>query len=82
MSDPHDRRHDETTQAPPPRRSGASIGWAVNGIVFGVILLLPGACSLFFIALGMVSGIAIVGLAIGALGIWMILAGVSKLRRR
>ena len=61
---------------------GEITAWAVTAIIFGVILLLPGACSVFFIAVGLITGVGILGLAIGALGIWMIWYGISALRRR
>jgi hypothetical protein len=51
-------------------------------IIIGVVLLLPGACSLFFMAMGVNSGVAALGLLISAGGVALIIAGAGRTGRR
>ena len=67
---------------PTPPRPPRNIGLAVVLIVFGVILLLPGACSVFFFYAGLVTWIGFTGLAIAAAGVWMIAKGTLTLVQR
>ncbi len=60
-------------------------GWARAALlIFGVILLLPGACSAFFLVAapsGVTSDIApiwFLGVALGALGVFLIVKGSSR----
>jgi hypothetical protein len=68
--DPHADRHEP--QPPSGNQSGC-----LNAlmIVAGVILLLPGICSLFFIYGGMTSGLAALGLLVSAGGMALIVMG-------
>src|SRR5262245_27189470 len=73
MSDPNQRPQDGTPdgRVPPPARGRP--GWAaVLLVVLGVVLLLPGVCSVLFIYVGLVTPVAMVGLAVSAGGLWLI----------
>jgi len=66
-------------QQPPPRpaarpstRPARNIGLAILLILCGLILLLPGACSVFFLYDGVVTWLGFMGLAIGLAGLWLI----------
>jgi hypothetical protein len=69
--------------APPPRRSGWLTAFM---IIIGVILLLPGICALIFGA-GMshpdpvITTLVLLGLALGAGGVWLIAAAIRGPRR-
>jgi len=72
MSDPNQRRQDETSDGRPPP-SPRGLGWAaVLLMVPGVVLLLPGVCSVLFIYVGLVTPVAMIGLAVSAGGVWLI----------
>lgn len=52
-------------------------------VITGIVLLLPGACSLFFTlglvqADGFVLGLWLVGMMLGGLGVWLIYKGFKK----
>ena len=70
--------------APPPRRSGWLTAFM---IIIGVILLLPGICALIFGAGSMshpdpvVTTLVLLGLALGAGGVWLIAAASRGPRR-
>jgi hypothetical protein len=59
---------------PKPQKSGL----AFLAVIFGAILLLPGACALFFIFNGIVTFFGVLGLAIGAVGVWLIIWAAKK----
>jgi drug/metabolite transporter (DMT)-like permease len=77
MSDP---QHPPNV-APRSPRSPRNIGFAVVLILFGVILLLPGACSVVFFYGGMVTWLGFLGLIIALAGVWMIGKGISTLAK-
>ena len=55
---------------PEPGRWG-SVVWAVLFMIFGVVLLLPGVCSVFFMSQGLVTSYGYLGLLVGALGLFL-----------
>jgi hypothetical protein len=59
-------------QRPPPKpgRWGGVV-LAVFLMIFGVVLLLPGACSIFFMSQGVVTSYGYLGLIAGAFGLFL-----------
>jgi len=70
MSDPHDHRRDETPDGKPPPE-GRSGFLSVVLVLVGVALLLPGACSLFFVYAGLVTPVAILGFLASLGGVFL-----------
>src|SRR5215475_1200638 len=76
MNDPNQRRQDETPDGRLPPPPSGRPGWVLVLLaVLGVVLLLPGVCSVLFIYVGyvgLVTPVAMVGLAVSAGGLWLI----------
>jgi hypothetical protein len=67
----------------PPRQSGNPSGCAsVLMILAGLVLLLPGICSWYFVQAGMPNDLASIGLFVGGIGFVMIIAGIVLLTQR
>jgi hypothetical protein len=69
---------------PAPQRPSGNQSGCLNAllILLGAALLLPGACSLFFISLGLTSGLALLGLLISVGGVALIYVGAVRERAR
>ena len=73
---------DQPTKPPPPRPSSGGQGCVTALlIVIGILLLLPGICSVFFIAGGMSNGLAALGLFVSVGGIALIVVALSAMKR-
>jgi len=72
------------TDTNPPRPPGQDQSGCLNVlmILLGVMLLLPGACSLFFIFVGVPNALAFIGLLVSVGGIWLIIEGARRARTR
>jgi hypothetical protein len=74
VSDAQTPWHDPNQPPPGPRGCGAALL-----IILGVLLLLPGVCSLAFISAGANNGLAALGLLVGFGGLMMILSALASL---
>ena len=69
--------HDPPTDPPPPRSPIGGRGCIIALlIVVGVLLLLPGICSILFIKAGMPNDLASAGLFVSGVGVAMIIVGI------
>jgi len=68
--------------SPPPRSSGFARGCLLALlVVIGIVLLLPGICSAWFISAGASNGLAVLGILVSMGGMALIVYAVSAVIR-